>query len=253
MSHEIRTPMNGVLGMLNIIQTTSLDQQQRHHIKLAQSSAESLLGIINDILDFSKIEGGKFGLDYIDFDPVDELKSTHDLFQAKCEEKSIHLHMNFKDVPDFLEGDILRIKQVVNNLLSNAVKFTKENKNIFFNIEYKNNNLIVSVKDEGIGISDKYKNNIFKSFTQADGSTTRKYGGTGLGITISKQLVELMGGEMWVESPSSISTDPQYKGSKFSFTIQIYSNEKIAKNIDVSKITEYNEINVLIINNNPKN
>ena len=246
MSHEIRTPLNAIMGFIDLLQIKENDTTKLYYLKTINKSSKSLNGIINDILDFSKIESGNFELDYIDFDPVDELKSTHDLFQAKCEEKSIHLHMNFKDVPDYLEGDILRIKQVLNNLLSNAVKFTKDNKNIIINIEYKHNNLIVSVKDEGIGISAEYKNNIFKSFTQADSSTTRQYGGTGLGLSISYNLVKLMNGELKLKSELG-------KGSEFYFSIPLNIGHETKKKVLKYKDIILDPIKILVVEDNKAN
>lgn len=257
MSHEIRTPLNGIIGMANTLETLELDEKQADAVHIILKSADLLLSIINDILDFSKIEAGKMAIEETPYKLREELDATVSLFKPGAEEKGLKL--NFKvdsNVPDRIIGDPFRLKQVISNLIGNAIKFTYEGR-IELTVEKvkKHNGYITlhfAIEDTGIGIPKEKLNDIFTSFSQADGSTTRKYGGTGLGITISKQLVELMGGEMWVESPSTISTDPQYTGSKFSFTIQVYSNEKLKKVVDVTEIKEYNQINVLVINNRPE-
>ena len=257
MSHEIRTPLNGIIGMANTLEGLSLDAKQSEAVHIILKSADLLLSIINDILDFSKIEAGKMILEETPFKLREEVDSIVSLFNPRAQEKNIQLTTDIQtSVPDKLIGDPFRLKQVISNLIGNAIKFTYEGKIIIsVNLIKKHNGyltILFAIEDTGIGIPKEKLNDIFASFSQADGSTTRKYGGTGLGITISRQLVELMSGEMWVESPSSISVDPQYSGSKFSFSIQVYSNEKIKKDIDISHIEDYNQINVLIINNNPK-
>ncbi len=255
MSHEIRTPLNGIIGMANTLETLDLNDKQADAVHIILKSADLLLSIINDILDFSKIEAGKMVIEETPFKLREEMDATVSLFRPRALEKGIKLHFNAdKNVPDSIIGDPFRLKQVISNLIGNAIKFTYEGRIELTVEKIKNNNgyltLLFAIEDTGIGIPKEKLNDIFGSFSQADGSTTRKFGGTGLGITISKQLVELMGGEMWVESPSSISTDPQYNGSKFSFTIQVHSNEKHQKDVDFAGIKDYNQIKVLIINNN---
>ncbi|HAN18334.1 MAG: hypothetical protein A2X13_04455 [Bacteroidetes bacterium GWC2_33_15] len=258
MSHEIRTPLNGIIGMADALGGTNLNDKQADAVHIIKKSADLLLSIINDILDFSKIEAGKMVIEETPFNLREEIESTASLFRLRTEEKGIELITEIKkNVPDQLIGDPFRLRQVLSNLIGNSIKFTFEGK-ILITIEMVKMQkgyitLQFSIEDTGIGIPKEKLKEIFSSFSQADGSTTRKFGGTGLGTTIAKQLVELMGGEIWVESPSSISFDPQYTGSKFSFTIQVFSNEKLKKETDFSKITDYNQINVLIINKNPKN
>ena len=257
MSHEIRTPLNGIIGMANTLETLNLNNKQSEAVQIILKSADLLLSIINDILDFSKIEAGKMIIEETPFKLREEVEATVALFVPRAKEKNIELLSQIhKSVPDQLIGDPFRLKQVISNLIGNAIKFTYEGKIILSVEMVKTQNgylkLLFAVEDTGIGIPKEKLNEIFTSFSQADGSTTRKFGGTGLGITISKQLVELMGGELWVESPSSISYDPQYSGSKFSFTIQVFSNEKLNKKINVSNISDYKQINVLIINSNPE-
>jgi signal transduction histidine kinase/DNA-binding response OmpR family regulator len=257
MSHEIRTPLNGIIGMGDALGGTNLNDKQADAVHIIKKSADLLLSIINDILDFSKIEAGKMVIEETPFNLREEIESTVSLFKPRADEKGIDLITKIsKNVPDQLIGDPFRLRQVISNLIGNSIKFTFEGK-IQVSIDLVKSktgrvNIQFDIEDTGIGIPHEKLKEIFTSFSQADGSTTRKFGGTGLGTTISKQLVELMGGKIWVESPSSISTDPQYTGSRFSFTIEVYSNEKISKDVDFSSLTDYNQINVLIVNNNPK-
>ncbi len=217
MSHEIRTPMNAIIGMSHLAQKTELSPKQKDYIDKIERSAQSLLGIINDILDFSKIEAGKLSIEQTEFDLEQLLDSVSNLITLKAQQKGLEIVFSIeKDVPMNLLGDPLRIGQIITNLCSNAVKFT-ENGEIVITTKLASKTddtykLQFSVKDTGIGLTEEQKNKLFKAFSQADASTTRKYGGTGLGLTISKNLVEMMGGEIWVESEYG-------KGSTFSFTV----------------------------------
>ena len=252
MSHEIRTPMNGILGMVNTVLEQKNSKELQGKIEVIKSSAELLMTIINDILDFSKIEAGRMMLEEIPFTLSDELELVGELFRPLAEEKGLELEIVMKpDVPKKLIGDPFRLRQVISNLVSNAVKFTEKGKIVIgttLTESYRTQvNLLFTVEDTGIGIPQDRIKEIFGSYTQARGSVTRKFGGTGLGTAICKQLVELMHGEIWVESPSAISTSSEFPGSKFSFTIDAYSNERIPKKFNFETISHLREINVLIL------
>jgi signal transduction histidine kinase/DNA-binding response OmpR family regulator len=255
MSHEIRTPLNGIVGMADALVQQKLTAEQHEFAEIIKKSSDLLLTIINDVLDYSKIEAGKMILEEIPFRISDEITFAKELFKPLAEEKKIKIISQIaSNVPNHIIGDPFRLRQVISNLLSNAVKFTHEGEILLaveLMEEYSGNiTLMFSVEDTGIGIPKEKLETIFASYTQAEGHTSRKYGGSGLGTTISKQLVELMSGEIWVESPSSISVNPDFPGTKFSFTIEAYSNEKINKNFDFKEITNYTEINSLVISDN---
>jgi signal transduction histidine kinase/CheY-like chemotaxis protein len=225
MSHEIRTPMNGVLGMTDILKETNLSEDQQAYLKIIETSANNLLSIINDILDFSKIEAGKIEIEQAPLVLEDMINEVSDILVPRADKKKIELITYVDpDLPAMILGDIVRIRQVMLNLANNAVKFTEKG-HVFVSCEKKsveNNQVTVDfkVEDTGIGISKENQKKLFKTFTQTDSSTTRKYGGTGLGLTISKELVSLMGGDILVDSTPG-------KGSKFYFTLtfKIVSSE----------------------------
>ncbi len=253
MSHEIRTPMNGILGMVNsLLEQKKTNGELHGKIEVIKRSADLLMTIINDILDFSKIEAGRMMLEEIPFHLSEELELVGELFRPLAKEKGLELEIDMKkDVPNKLIGDPFRLRQVISNLVSNAVKFTEKGKIVIgaaLMESYRSQvNLLFTVEDTGIGIPQDRIKEIFGSYTQARGSVTRKFGGTGLGTAIAKQLVELMHGEIWVESPSTISQDEEFPGSKFSFTIDAYSNEKIPKKYDFNQITRLSDIHALIL------
>ena len=248
MSHEIRTPLNAILGFIDLLKEKESDKEKLKYIATVQSSSNTLLGIINDILDFSKIESGNLSIDKVDFNVNEEFKTLVELFRAKASEKSLNLALNMDDnMPSALYSDPLRIKQVIANLLSNALKFTPRNGKVELNIGYKNKQLVVSVKDSGIGVAKDKQKHIFKAFSQAESSTTRKYGGTGLGLSISSRLISMLGGKLQLESQEG-------KGSTFSFCIDVEIGQY--KKLEAPKSTDLVDIQnkkILLVEDNKAN
>ena len=219
MSHEIRTPLNGVVGMLELLTATPLDAQQRRYARVARASAETLLSLINDILDFSKIEAGKLELDEIDFDLHALVEDMSEMFAPRAHEKQLELVCSIHpDVPAHVRGDPDRLRQVLVNLTGNALKFTEHGEVVIDVRLVKESGagveLQFAVRDTGIGIPPDQHDRLFKSFSQVDTSLTRKYGGTGLGLAVCKQLIELQGGAIEFESQ-------EHRGSTFQFVISL--------------------------------
>jgi PAS domain S-box-containing protein len=248
MSHEIRTPMNAVIGMAHLALKTELTPKQQDYLSKIQSSANSLLGIINDILDFSKIEAGKLDMEAVEFDLLETLDNVANVITVKAREKE-NLEVLFyidSQVPNFLVGDSLRLNQILVNLGNNAVKFTEQGEIVLSaRVSERSDDKVslqFSVRDTGIGMTTEQQNKLFQAFSQADTSTTRKYGGTGLGLTISKRLVNMMGGEIWIESEPG-------QGTTFNFTADFgLGKETVKRHFEPSP--DLRGLKVLVVDDN---
>lgn len=247
MSHEIRTPLNGIVGFTDLLKDTRLDQEQVEFIDIIQKSSENLLEIINNILDLSKIESNKIDLEAIAFNPIEEFESAVEVYSVRAAEKHIDLATYIDpSLEKPLKGDPTKIKEVIINLLSNAVKFTNATGTISVDIRRMESasgksKIRFKVEDSGIGVTAEQKSNIFEAFSQADTSITRKYGGTGLGLTISSRFIDLMGGQLDLESELG-------KGTTFFFTLELEEVDTLVE----SNYHKYKDIHALILTNPDK-
>jgi signal transduction histidine kinase/CheY-like chemotaxis protein len=251
MSHEIRTPLNAIIGFIKILKKTEKDQERYKYLETIDQSSYSLLNIINDVLDFSKIESGKFDLDFVEFDPKEELGSLYKLYCEAASQNGVTLINSIsEDMPSRIKTDKLRLKQIISNLISNAIKFTPENKDIYFIARFNSSDssIYVEIKDEGIGIAQEKISLITEEFMQADNTTARQYGGTGLGLAIVIKLLKLFGSELKIQSEPNV-------GSSFYFEldVEVLEESRYEKSAQISENIDFSGKKILVAEDNPTN
>jgi PAS domain S-box-containing protein len=255
MSHEIRTPLNGIIGLADHFDKKNLTRKQKEFVTNIRKSAELLLSIVDDILTFSKIEAGEMMLEEIPFNLREELEHATKFLASKARDKKIDFKMEIsEDVPEKQIGDPFKIRQILSHLCDNAIKFTQKGI-VVVRVSLVGNTagklvLKFVIEDTGIGIPKDKLGQIFDSFTRYDTSRSLPFEGMGLGTTLSKEMIQLLKGEIKADSPSGLSSDPECPGTRFTFTIESFSDEPISKKIPVDKVTSYSHINVLIIKDN---
>lgn len=258
MSHEIRTPLHAIIGMTEAFEDKKASPEQQEYIRSIRKSADLLLSLIDDLMDLSKIEAGKILLEEIPFRLREEMNILVNLYKPQALRKGIELTLSIDDlVPDELIGDPFRLRQVVSNLVDNSVKFTHSGE-IRLTVELVENKagnitLRFMVEDTGIGIPQERIPEIFSAVNRPVVTSGKDYQGTGLGTAIAKQLVEMMNGNIWVESPGTLSTRAENPGSRFCFTIKVYSNTKLSKKVDSQSVQKYHQIKTLIIQDKNQN
>jgi signal transduction histidine kinase/CheY-like chemotaxis protein len=249
MSHEIRTPLNGVMGMISLVLDRCIDAEEREQLLVAESAARSLITILNDILDLSKVEAGKMTLETIDFELAGAVGESTRIFNSTVRQKCLDLQFTIDpQLPVWVRGDPARLRQVLVNLIGNAVKFTNAG-SVRISVESVRGGARFSVADTGIGIPPEKLGSVFDAFTQADGSHTRRFGGTGLGLTITRRLVDLMGGRLWAESAIG-------EGSRFCFELPLAAASPPAHEAVAgcaATATALPELQVLVAEDNPIN
>lgn len=254
MSHEIRTPLNGIIGVVNLLNQTTLSEKQKTYLSAITSSSNQLMGIINDVLDLAKIDADKLELDYTDFNIGDLFQSVVAVFEMKCIEKQINLEWFIDDnIPKFLNGDPVRLNQIIYNLLGNAIKFTERGGILLqvelLSVENDEISILIRISDTGIGMDEQALNKVFEAFTQAEDHMSRKFGGTGLGLTIVKKIVEIHGGEI------SVKSQPD-QGTSFELVLPFRKSKNVPEQVKINEPAFHEDlenVKILLVEDNKVN